>query len=361
MMEYVDWVNLMSYDLHGVWDSDNPIGNQVLSHTNLTEIDLALNLFWRNDVEPSKIVLGLGFYGRSFKLSSTSCWKPGCDFTGPGDEGECTKSAGILSYRGETSAKIGPSPDFMGFLLTSDTEITSILEKTGAKPYFDKEAAAKYLVYAGNNWISYDDAETFKLKIDYANKLGLGGLMVWAIDQDDTTLTALRAVTDPKLASGDSAPFTLVDLHRLFPNEDYPTNDKDPRYGMVNFGNEANLGEINPNKTGFGFFLVAGESHAVSKLKRQAGDPEPFAFLDCPANITSQPDDQAQVARVVCLSEDVEGCFRVMERGVEGTVVEMPDNVRTPTANLTSQFQILTNAFAVCAWYICSSHIPQCL
>ena len=73
MMIYVDWVNLMSYDLHGVWDSDNPIGNQVLSHTNLTEIDLALDLFWRNDVEPSKIVLGLGFYGRSFKLSSPSC------------------------------------------------------------------------------------------------------------------------------------------------------------------------------------------------------------------------------------------------------------------------------------------------
>lgn len=44
MVRYVDWVNLMSYDLHGVWDSDNPIGSQVLAHTNLTEIDLALDL-----------------------------------------------------------------------------------------------------------------------------------------------------------------------------------------------------------------------------------------------------------------------------------------------------------------------------
>jgi chitinase len=44
MEAYVNWINLMSYDLHGVWDSDNPIGNQVLSHTNLTEIDLALDL-----------------------------------------------------------------------------------------------------------------------------------------------------------------------------------------------------------------------------------------------------------------------------------------------------------------------------
>lgn len=101
MEAYVDWINLMSYDLHGTWDSSNPIGNQVLAHTNLTEIDLALNLFWRVDIDPAKIVLGLGFYGRSFELESTSCWKPGCKFSGPGAAGQCTNTPGILSYRGE--------------------------------------------------------------------------------------------------------------------------------------------------------------------------------------------------------------------------------------------------------------------
>ncbi len=44
MEAQVDWINLMSYDIHGVWDGNNPIGNHILSHTNLTEIDLALNL-----------------------------------------------------------------------------------------------------------------------------------------------------------------------------------------------------------------------------------------------------------------------------------------------------------------------------
>lgn len=44
MSKYADWINLMAYDLHGVWDSSDPIGNQVLAHTNLTEIDLALDL-----------------------------------------------------------------------------------------------------------------------------------------------------------------------------------------------------------------------------------------------------------------------------------------------------------------------------
>jgi chitinase len=57
-----DWINLMAYDIHGVRDSNDPIDNNPLAHTNLTEIDLALDLFWRNDVAPSNIFLCLGFY-----------------------------------------------------------------------------------------------------------------------------------------------------------------------------------------------------------------------------------------------------------------------------------------------------------
>ncbi|TGO44289.1 hypothetical protein BCON_0554g00010 [Botryotinia convoluta] len=45
MVESVDWINLMTYDLHGVWDAEDVyIGSEVLAHTNLTEIDLALDL-----------------------------------------------------------------------------------------------------------------------------------------------------------------------------------------------------------------------------------------------------------------------------------------------------------------------------
>ncbi len=50
MVKYVDWINLMSYDLHGVWDSSNPIGSIVQGHTNLTEIKESVNLLWRNNV-----------------------------------------------------------------------------------------------------------------------------------------------------------------------------------------------------------------------------------------------------------------------------------------------------------------------
>ncbi|KAJ5214129.1 CAZyme family GH18 [Penicillium cf. viridicatum] len=63
MLKYADWINLMSYDLHGVWDAINPIGSIVQAHTNLTEIKLAASLFWRANVPPAKLVIGFGFYG----------------------------------------------------------------------------------------------------------------------------------------------------------------------------------------------------------------------------------------------------------------------------------------------------------
>lgn len=48
MVESVDWINLMTYDLHGVWDAEDVyIGSEVLAHTNLTEIDFALDLVCR--------------------------------------------------------------------------------------------------------------------------------------------------------------------------------------------------------------------------------------------------------------------------------------------------------------------------
>lgn len=47
---------------------------------------------------------------------------------------------------------------------------------TGATVTLDKEAAVKQVVWDSNQWVSYDDEETFKMKIDYANGLGLGVL-----------------------------------------------------------------------------------------------------------------------------------------------------------------------------------------
>ena len=161
MIKYADWVNLMSYDLHGVWDSTDPIGSIVQGHTNLTEIKLAVQLFWRVKVPPAMIVMGFGFYGRSFTLSSSSCSTPGCPFSGASNPGPCTATAGILGYY----------------------EILDILKSDSSiKPTHDIADAVNYFKYNQNQWVSYDDAITFGQKVQWANSVGLGGGMIWASD-----------------------------------------------------------------------------------------------------------------------------------------------------------------------------------
>lgn len=125
------------------------------AHTNLTEIDLALDLLWRNDIEYSKVVLGLGFYGRAFRAATSSCMKPGCLFTAPGDEGKCSREKGILL----------------------NSEIDAVIKERSLKPELYKEAAVKVARWKAQ-WVSFDDEETLKMKTDFAQSRCLGGVMV---------------------------------------------------------------------------------------------------------------------------------------------------------------------------------------
>ncbi|CAM1502566.1 Fc.00g073420.m01.CDS01 [Cosmosporella sp. VM-42] len=164
--QHIDWFNIMTYDIHGTWDEHvASIGNVAQAHTNLTEIHAALELLWRNNINPERVVMGLGFYGRTFKMESADCMEAGCPFEEGAAEGECTGTSGVLS----------------------STEIRKI-RKNGGKVTFDPEAAVKIITWGDRQWASWDDAETLKLKQDFANERCLGGTMVWAIDLDDGAL-----------------------------------------------------------------------------------------------------------------------------------------------------------------------------
>ena len=68
-------MNLMAYDIHGVWDAKiKDLGPYIKSHTNITEIETSLNMFFKNGVPPTKIALGTGAYGRAFTLSDPNCF-----------------------------------------------------------------------------------------------------------------------------------------------------------------------------------------------------------------------------------------------------------------------------------------------
>lgn len=152
----------------------NNVGSRVYGYTNFTEIDETLDLFWTNDVNPAKVSMGFGFYGRSFTLADSSCSTPGCLFKSTGTAGPCTQSPGTLSY----------------------AEIESIIANNHVTPVLDHAAAVKYIVWNENQWVSYDDEETLKVKVEYANSRSIGGSMVWAASTDNRHGNAIRALSN---------------------------------------------------------------------------------------------------------------------------------------------------------------------
>ncbi|KAJ5970687.1 class V chitinase [Penicillium vulpinum] len=183
MLIYVDWFNLMSYDIHGGWDATNQYtGPYIRPHTNLTEIETGLDLLWMAGVKPSKVTLGLGWYGRSFTLQDSSCTYPNgvCRFTRGGNPGSCTNSAGTLSI----------------------AEIKAIQASGVATEKYDATAAVKWITWDNDQWISFDDGVTMQQKIQAANKLCLGGVMIWSIDMDNTKGDAMNDLLGIGQANG---------------------------------------------------------------------------------------------------------------------------------------------------------------
>lgn len=129
----------MSYDLHGIWDKTNKWVRPYLNaHTNLTEIKDAINLLWRNEISPDKIVLGTGFYRRTFIATSPNCLSPGCTY--------------------ESGAPRYPCSNEISVILQS--EIVDVMERTGNKPKLDEDAAIKILTFDDNQWVAYDDEDS---------------------------------------------------------------------------------------------------------------------------------------------------------------------------------------------------------
>lgn len=48
-------------------------------------------------------------------------------------------------------------------------------------------AAVNWITWNTDQWVSYDDGQTFELKQNYANRRYLGDTMIWALDQDDSS------------------------------------------------------------------------------------------------------------------------------------------------------------------------------
>lgn len=164
--QYLDYINLMTYDYFGE-------GKVVIHHTNLystsrrdDSADRAVTDYLAAGVPANKLVLGIAFYGRMFQLKNSA-------MKGLGDSS--------LSYMR------GPDYSFIK---------DSLVNRNGFVMFRDTIAMAPYLFNVGSKqFVSYDDEWSVQNKCRYVLNKKLAGVMFWEYDSDpkDNLLNQINA------------------------------------------------------------------------------------------------------------------------------------------------------------------------
>ncbi|EFA06693.1 chitinase 8 precursor [Tribolium castaneum] len=169
LSKYLDFINVMAYDLHGSWESvtgqNAPLyasSIDVEGSQKLLNVDASIRGWIERGADPGKLVLGLGVYGRSFTLASASNNKLGAPIVAGGDAGRYTGERGMMGYN----------------------EIVEAQNAGGWTTVWDDEQKTPYM-YKGNQWVGYDNPKSIAIKVQYAKSLNLAGVMIWSIETDD--------------------------------------------------------------------------------------------------------------------------------------------------------------------------------
>lgn len=80
----IDWVNIMSYDMHGAWSGETRVHSHTVMHDCFSpsaglDIHHAVE-YYKARVPAAKLVLGLATYGKTFELpagAARGCHRPG--------------------------------------------------------------------------------------------------------------------------------------------------------------------------------------------------------------------------------------------------------------------------------------------
>ncbi|KAK0736577.1 hypothetical protein B0T21DRAFT_411737 [Apiosordaria backusii] len=160
MEPYVDFFGFMAYDLHGPWDADvKALGSKVRGQADIREISENTKPLWFDGLNPAKLNFGLALYGRGYTLADPTCNQLLCPFSGGSKPAPCTNFEGVMSLH----------------------EIPQLIDRKGLTPQYLPDAMMKQITW-DDQWIGYDDDETFAAKKAWADSRCFGGTMVWSID-----------------------------------------------------------------------------------------------------------------------------------------------------------------------------------
>jgi chitinase len=165
--QYVDWYNVMTYDYFGAFAAQGPTAphSPLTSYSGIPTAgfysDAAIQKLKSKGVPSSKLLLGIGFYGRGWTGVTQAA--PGGTATGPAPG---TYEQGIEDYK----------------------VLKTRCPSTGT-------VAGTAYAYCGNQWWSYDTPATIGGKMSYSKNQGLGGAFFWELSGDTSNaelLTAMR-------------------------------------------------------------------------------------------------------------------------------------------------------------------------
>lgn len=179
----VDHINLMSYDMHmdESWDSSFGVSfNAPINANSGDSVDRGINLFLQGGAPASKLVVGVPFYGRQYQLADSSRTSPGSPFIGGHQASDVNYTPAYNSVRFSNLIEIESARSTIADYL----QYCPKLSNSAWTKQRDANAQAPYM-YSGNLWISYEDQQSITDKANLANKYNLGGVMTWALHQDD--------------------------------------------------------------------------------------------------------------------------------------------------------------------------------
>ncbi|EPB67217.1 glycosyl hydrolase, family 18 [Ancylostoma ceylanicum] len=196
LVKYVDFVNVMSYDYFGAWQSKwgaftgppaplhfatpkSGIGKSESQSKKTNRFSGRMNVhatmkYYSCQIKATnKLNMGVPFYGRY--------WHNVGDAADPNDEMWRTAEASD----GHTKFEGGDVPW---------RQLHQRFDVSRAK--FHQGAKSPYIWLAENKtFVGFENPESLAYKVDYIVENDLGGVMVWAIDFDDDQLSMLKAIT----------------------------------------------------------------------------------------------------------------------------------------------------------------------
>ena len=155
---FVDYINLMTYDFCGEWDTVTGFHTNLYAPKNGSNANSAqktVELFTSAGVPAQKLVLGIAFYGHGWRdVSSIN--------NGQGQKGK------------------GYNPGYSFKSITAN-----YLGKNGYNRYFDSTAKAPFIYNPDSLiFITYEDPESIGYKCEYLKKADLAGAMFWELMDD---------------------------------------------------------------------------------------------------------------------------------------------------------------------------------